>query len=405
MKGARSAQSRPYWIRYVVAFWAVEKLTWAKDNVLIACVCSLAPGLIAAGISAAISDQKWRAVTYASLLTYGGLFALFLMWRLVATPWELDRERQRFIDGLTQKLAYTRVELVAIRASPPAIDVEILEIHVQAADTTHSMHASDLPVACDIFLRLKLTLRDTRPIGLLAYELASVLHGNSSRADFVDDIQDWGLVTEKKPIGVGTTFHYTVVRLTKLAHQLEERGVPVEGWIHFSVTAVHEREICATIYRLIVLTPNGGINADIAGTKNLAGLAGSQFQKIPDASHVLHDSWTSLLPLIPNLSEKLFPRVDLRRSFHSLRRTAVNHAHHTAPLFGFCNDHFHWVGARAENRTHLGYVLHDVQQVYGIRITQDENEYMPAGQSLGVSNDGVPQFVIIALCPDQTWAG
>src|SRR5438093_12368492 len=63
------------------------------------------------------------------------------------------------------------------------------------------------------------------------------------------------------------------------------------------------------------------------------------------------------------------------------------------------------VGARAENRTHLGYVLHDVQQVYGIRITQDENEYMPAGQSLGVSNGGLPQFVIIALCPDQTWAG
>src|SRR5207244_4457430 len=72
---------------------------------------------------------------------------------------------------------------------------------------------------------------------------------------------------------------------------------------------------------------------------------------------------------------------DLCRSFHPLGRAAVNHAHHAASLFGFCNDHFHWVGGRAENRTHLGYVLHDVQQVYGIRITQDENEYMPAGQS------------------------
>ena len=289
MKGARSAQSRPYWIRYVVAFWAVEKLTWAKDNVLVACVCSLAPGLIAAGISAAISDQKWRAATYATFLTYGGLFALFLTWRLIATPWELDRERQRFIDGLTQKLADTRLELVAIRASPPAIDVEILEIHVQAADTTLSTHALDLPVACNIFLRVKLTLRDTRPIGVLAYELSSVLHGNSSRADFVDDIQDWGLVTEKKAIGVGTTFHYTVVRLTKLAHELEQQGVPVEGWVHFSVAGVHEKEIGVTVYRLIILTPNGGISSDIAGTKNLAGLAGSQFQKIPDASHVVHD--------------------------------------------------------------------------------------------------------------------
>src|SRR5207247_11406289 len=113
MKGARSAQSRRYWIRCVVAFWAVEKLTWAKDNVLIACVCSVAPGLIAAGISAAISDHKWRAATYGTLLTYGGLFALFLMERLVATSWELGREMQRFIDGLTEKVADTRLEWVA----------------------------------------------------------------------------------------------------------------------------------------------------------------------------------------------------------------------------------------------------------------------------------------------------
>src|SRR6266550_7539023 len=129
MEGARAPKFRPYWIRYLVAFSAGEKLKWARDNVLVACVCSLAPGLIAAGIGAALSDHKWRTVAYATLLTYGGLFALFLVWRLVATPWELDRERQRFIDGLTQKLAYTRLELVAIRASPPAIDVEILEIH------------------------------------------------------------------------------------------------------------------------------------------------------------------------------------------------------------------------------------------------------------------------------------
>src|SRR5438445_9334941 len=87
--GERSAQSRPYWIRYVVAFWAVEKLTWAKDNVLIACVCSLAPGLIAAGISAAISDDKWLVATYETLLTYDGLFSLFMMLSMVANTWVL----------------------------------------------------------------------------------------------------------------------------------------------------------------------------------------------------------------------------------------------------------------------------------------------------------------------------
>jgi len=103
-----------------------------------------------------------------------------------------------------------------------------------------------------------------------------------------DDIQDWGLVTEKRPVGIGTTFHYTVTRLTKLAHRVEQRGVPVEGWLHFCVNGVHEKEIGATAYRLTVLTPNGGISTDIAGAKNLAALKSRQFQKIPYTSGVLH---------------------------------------------------------------------------------------------------------------------
>ena len=85
MEGARAPEFRSYWIRYIVAFWAREKLKWARDNILVACLCSLAPGLIVAGVSAALSDHKWRAVAYATLLTYAGLFALFLTWRLVAT--------------------------------------------------------------------------------------------------------------------------------------------------------------------------------------------------------------------------------------------------------------------------------------------------------------------------------
>ncbi len=98
---------------------------------------------------------------------------------------------------------------------------------MQAADTTLAPHARDFPVDCDIFLRVKLTLRETQPIEVPAYEVSSVLYGNSLPADFVDDIQDWGLVTEKKPVGIGTTFHSTVTRLTKLARKVEQRGVPV----------------------------------------------------------------------------------------------------------------------------------------------------------------------------------
>src|SRR3989442_7623514 len=128
MEGARAPES-PYWIRYIVAWWAGENLKWARDNVLVACVCSLAPGLIAAGIGAALSDHNWRAAAYATLLTYGGLFALFLTWRLVATPLELDRERRRFINGLTKRLAFARLHLAALQASPSAIDVDILEPH------------------------------------------------------------------------------------------------------------------------------------------------------------------------------------------------------------------------------------------------------------------------------------
>jgi hypothetical protein len=52
------------------------------------------------------------------------------------TPLELDRERQRFIDGLKEKLACAKVKLAAQQAAPPAVDVELLEIHVQAAADT-----------------------------------------------------------------------------------------------------------------------------------------------------------------------------------------------------------------------------------------------------------------------------
>jgi hypothetical protein len=285
MEGAGAPKFRhPYWIRYIVAFWAGGKLRWVRDNIIIACLCSIAPGLIAAGISAALSDHKWRAASYASLLTYGGLFALFLMWRLVAVPLELDRERQRFIDGLTRKLASTRLALVVLRASSPALDVQILEIHVQTAETTLSTHSPDFPIACDIFIRVKLTLRHPQPIGALVYELSSVLHGNSRRADLVDDIEDWGLITEKRPIGIGTTFHYKVARLAKLATQLEQRAVPVEGWLHFCVNDVHEKETAAIVYRLSVLTANSAVSADIRDEKNLARAEDRDFQKIPYAS-------------------------------------------------------------------------------------------------------------------------
>jgi len=277
MGGATAPKSRPYWIRYSAAFWAGEKLRWVRDSVLIACACSLVPGLIAAGISAALSDRKWRAAAYATLLTYGGLFALFLMWRLIATPLELDRERQRSIKWLSSSLAVTRSTSAALRARAPTIDVEISELHVQRARAALAPRASEVTVDCDVFLLVRLTLTGTLPIAVLAYELSRILHGNSHRADPVDDIQDWGLVTQKKPVGIGTTFHYTVTRLMPIAYRIEQRGVPVEGWLHFCVNCVHEGEIGATVYRLLVLTSNGAISRDIAGTKNLSGQTGGQF--------------------------------------------------------------------------------------------------------------------------------
>jgi len=284
MEGARAPEFRSYWIRYIVAFWATEKLKWARDNILIACLCSLAPGLIATGIIAAVSDDKWRAATHATLLTYSGLFALFLTWRLVSTPFELDRERQQFINGLTKSLAYTKFKLAELQASPPAIDVCVSEIHVQAAGTLRS-HVPDFPIDCDIFLRVTLTLREAQPVEVVEYELSSILHGNSIPARYVDDIEYWGLVTAKKPVGIGTTFHYTVSKLTKLAQRVERAGMPVEGWLHFHVKGVRQNEIGATVYRLSVLTPTGAISAGIKGEKTIASAEGQEFQKIPCAAH------------------------------------------------------------------------------------------------------------------------
>src|SRR5207253_2918813 len=74
-----------------------------------------------------------------------------------------------------------------------------------------------------------------------------------------------------------------------LDQKLEQRGVPVEGWLHFHGSGVQEKEIGATVYRLTVLTPEGGDSTDVAGAKNLGALEGRQFQKIPHASRAFKD--------------------------------------------------------------------------------------------------------------------
>ena len=63
----------------------------------------------------------------------------------------------------------------------------------------------------------------------------------------------------------------------------------MEGWLHFHGSGVQEKEIGATVYRLTVLTPEGGDSTDVAGAKNLGALEGRQFQKIPYASRAFKD--------------------------------------------------------------------------------------------------------------------
>jgi hypothetical protein len=282
MRGAQASEFRHYWMRFIAAFWAGEGLKWVRDNVLVACLCSIAPGLIAAGLGAALSDDKWRVATYATLLTYAGLFVLFLTWRLVLAPFELDQERQQVITGLSKSLTYTKYKLAAVQARPPAIDAEIVEIHVQVE--TPALRTPNFSVDCDIFLRVKLRLQEMRSIEALEYELSAVLHGNSLHADFLDDLPNWGLVTERKPIGIGTTFRYIVSKLTPLVRKLDRTGVPVEGWLHFHVNGVQEKDIGAMVYRLNVLTPTGAVSTDKRGAKNFAEVESREFQRLPYAT-------------------------------------------------------------------------------------------------------------------------
>ena len=52
--------------------------------------------------------------------------------------------------------------------------------------------------------------------------------------------------------------------------------VPIDG--------MREDTIENTVYRLNVLTATGAVSADIGGDKNLAGVEGTEFQKISSAS-------------------------------------------------------------------------------------------------------------------------
>ena len=86
-----------------------------------------------------------------------------------------------------------------------------------------------------------------------------------------------------------STWRRSASRFTSfITGKLPFAPVPITCRSHFHGYGVQEKEIGATVYRLTVLTPKGGVSTDIAGAKNLGALEGRQFQKIPYASCALH---------------------------------------------------------------------------------------------------------------------
>jgi hypothetical protein len=55
----------------------------------------------------------------------------------------------------------------------------------------------------------------------------------------------------------------------------------VEGWLHFHVNGVLEKDIGTAIHRLNVVTPTGAVSTDI---RNLAGVESGEFYRLPYAS-------------------------------------------------------------------------------------------------------------------------
>jgi hypothetical protein len=133
-----------------------------------------------------------------------------------------------------------RLTLEAILAT---IEVRLLEIHGKSVDPTKADTNSD------IFLRVRIELKNPREATIANYRLDLVSRERSESADWVNDVTGWHAMLTAE---AGMPTHDFVALPSEL-----RQGEPHEGWLHFVTPSIHPKSLKKFAPRLIVQTKNG----------------------------------------------------------------------------------------------------------------------------------------------------
>jgi hypothetical protein len=110
----------------------------------------------------------------------------------------------------------------------------------------------------ELFLNVILTLKNPREVSLDSFELVSVRNGVENTARVVNDLDQWERLLQDKTTG------YKHLPLKPLSKELNQRGNPVEGWLHFAIDS-SESDLYDSTLRLKVNSAHGTCLCDIPG--------------------------------------------------------------------------------------------------------------------------------------------
>jgi hypothetical protein len=84
------------------------------------------------------------------------------------------------------------------------------------------------------------------------------------------------------------------------------------------------------------------------------------------------------------------------------RRFAVDDSDDAAAQVGLDHEHLDGIGGRADDTAHLGHLLHGVEDVHGVAVSQEHDEGMSGPDVLRVPNGKLDQLVVVTGVPDES---
>lgn len=190
-----------------------------------------------------------------------------------------DAEKKE--SSLNRDLTAAQQAIQIMQQTPAQIVVDVQELQKRTTGDEKSSPRKFLKY--DIFIRLKLELKNLESISISQIRAELSLQGAIEVLTPVADMDSWRLfIGRTHEGGAGYTYHY----IKEPGRELR-LGMPIEGWLHYVSKPTNDDELNESALRVIVETPRGVSHTELeANTYKWAQTLKGRIVPDPDTTNI-----------------------------------------------------------------------------------------------------------------------